>query len=48
VRLGTLDSPPDVTPTAHQFVAYAVSWEEIPADGLPRYPESTANSEPIG
>jgi hypothetical protein len=24
---------------AHQFVAYAASWEQIPEDGLPRFPE---------
>lgn len=47
VRMGTLDSDPGIRPSARQFVAYAASWEEIPDDGLPRYPESTANSEPI-
>jgi len=39
VRLGTFDSDPDVEPAYHQFVAYAASWEAIPDDGLPRYPE---------
>lgn len=39
VRLGTLDSDPEIRPSAHQFVAYAAVWERIPDDGLPRYPE---------
>ncbi len=47
VRLGTLDSNPGIAPGAHQFVSYAASWEDIPDDGLPRYPESMSNSEPI-
>jgi hypothetical protein len=40
VRLGTLDSDSGIRPEARQYVAYAASWEEIPEDGLPRYPES--------
>ena len=47
VRLGTLDGDPGIRPRAHQFVAYAAEWEPIPDDGLPRYPESVANSEPL-
>jgi hypothetical protein len=39
VRLGAIDGDPGVRPQWHQFVAYAASWEEIPDDGLPRYPE---------
>ena len=39
VRLGALDSDPGIRPSFHQFVAYAASWEPIPDDGLPRYPE---------
>jgi len=39
VRLGTLDSDPGIRPSAHTYVAYAAPWEEIPDDGLPRYPE---------
>ena len=39
VRLGTFDTDPKVEPAYHQFVAYAASWEAIPDDGLPRYPE---------
>ena len=39
VRLGTVDGDPGIRPEYRQFVAYAARWEEIPDDGLPRYPE---------
>lgn len=39
VRLGALDADPGIRPQWRQYVAYAASWEEIPDDGLPRYPE---------
>jgi hypothetical protein len=39
VRLGAIDGDPGIRPQWHQFVAYAASWERIPDDGLPRYPE---------
>jgi hypothetical protein len=39
VRLGALDSDPEIRPQWHQFVAYAAPWEPLPDDGLPRYPE---------
>jgi len=39
VRLGTLDEDPGIRPGYRQFVTYAASWEPIPDDGLPRYPE---------
>jgi hypothetical protein len=39
VRMGAFDSDPGVRPSVRQFVAYAVEWEPIPDDGLPRYPE---------
>jgi hypothetical protein len=39
VRLGTLDGDPGIRPQWHQFVAYASTWEPVPEDGLPRYPE---------
>ena len=39
VRLGAIDGDPGVRPAVRQFVAYAAPWEEIPDDGLPRYPE---------
>ena len=40
VRLGTLDADPGIRPSTHNYVAYAAVWEEIPDDGLPRYPET--------
>jgi len=39
VRLGALDGDPGIRPQWHQYVAYAASWEPLPDDGLPRYPE---------
>ena len=39
VRLGAFDRDPGVRPSFRQFVAYAASWEPIPDDGLPRFPE---------
>jgi hypothetical protein len=39
VRLGAFDSDPEVRPAYRQYVAYAAAWEEIPDDGLPRFPE---------
>jgi hypothetical protein len=41
VRLGSFDSDPGIRPSARQFVAYAAVWEEIPQDGLQRFPESS-------
>jgi len=40
IRLGAFDGDPGIRPQLRQFTAYAVSWESIPDDGLPRYPES--------
>lgn len=39
VRLGAIDGDPGIRPAGHQYVAYAAVWEDIPDDGLPRYPE---------
>jgi hypothetical protein len=39
VRMGAFDDDPGIRPSVRQFVAYAAPWEEIPDDGLPRYPE---------
>jgi hypothetical protein len=39
VRLGSFDDDPGIRPSTRQFVQYAASWEPIPDDGLPRYPE---------
>jgi hypothetical protein len=40
VRFGALDADPGIRPGHRQYVAYAAVWEEIPDDGLPRYPEA--------
>jgi hypothetical protein len=40
VRLGAFDADPGARPSYRQFVAYAASWERIPDDGVPRYPEA--------
>jgi hypothetical protein len=37
--MGAFDGEPGIRPGYHQFVAYAVPWEPIPDDGLPRYEE---------
>lgn len=39
IRLGAFDEDPGIRPEYRQFVAYAAAWEDIPDDGLPRYPE---------
>ena len=39
VRLGSIDGDPGIRPQWHQYTAYAAPWEELPDDGLPRYPE---------
>jgi hypothetical protein len=40
VRLGALDGDPGVSPSYRQYLAYAATWEPVPEDGVPRYPES--------
>ena len=39
VRLGAFDGDPGIRPSFRQFTAYAATWEPIPDDGLPRFPE---------
>ena len=39
IRLGVFDRDPGVRPSWRQFVAYAVPWEPLPDDGLPRFAE---------
>jgi hypothetical protein len=39
VRLGAFDADPGIRPAYRQFVAYAAPWEQLPDDGLPRFPE---------
>jgi hypothetical protein len=40
VRLGSLDGDPGIRPQYHSFTASKAPWDRLPADGLPRYPES--------
>jgi hypothetical protein len=46
VRMGCLDGDPGIRPMVHQFTAYAMPYEPIPDDGLPRYPERLGEGEP--
>jgi hypothetical protein len=38
--MGTLDEDPGLAPKHRQYVAYAATWEPIPDDGIPRFPEA--------
>jgi hypothetical protein len=42
IRLGAIDGDPGVRPQFHTFVESKAPWEELPDDGLPRYPEGAA------
>ncbi len=39
VRLGAFDGDLGIRPEWRTYVAYAARWEQIPDDGLKRYPE---------
>ncbi len=39
VRMAAFDGDPGVRPSYRQYVDYASSWEPLPDDGLPRFPE---------
>jgi hypothetical protein len=39
IRMGAFDRDPGVRPSYRQYVDYAASWEPIPDDGLPRFPQ---------
>lgn len=39
IRFGALDGDPQIRPRYHTFVASMPPWDELPDDGLPRYPE---------
>ncbi|MDQ3865375.1 MAG: GFA family protein [Actinomycetota bacterium] len=38
VRFGALDGDPSIRPGYHSFVASKAPWDELPDDGLPRFP----------
>jgi hypothetical protein len=42
VRLGAFDGDPGIRPAYRTFTAFAATWEPIPDDGLPRFPEQRA------
>jgi hypothetical protein len=42
VRMAAFDQDPGVRPAWRSYTAYAAVWEDIPDDGLPRYPETKA------
>ncbi len=39
VRFGSLDGDPGIRPQYHSFVESRAVWDELPDDGLPRYPD---------
>ena len=42
VRLGSLDGDPGIRPSFHTFVESRAPWDELPDDGLERFPESAS------
>jgi len=46
IRLGALDDDPGIRPQYHTFVDSKAAWEDLPEDGLPRYPEAHRVAEP--
>ena len=38
IRLGTLDGDPEIRPSFHSFTDEVPPWDELPEDGLPRFP----------
>jgi hypothetical protein len=43
IRFGSLDDHPGIAPQYHAFVNSGATWESIPDDGLPRFPDRAAN-----
>jgi hypothetical protein len=44
IRFGALDGDPLVRPQYHSFVASRAPWDELPSDGLPRFPEQNPDA----
>ena len=38
IRLGALEDDPGIGPQYHSFVDSRAPWDQLPEDGLPRYP----------
>jgi len=45
IRLGALDDDPEVRPMRHAYVDSRAPWDELPDDGLPRYPDGPPPNE---
>ena len=43
VRLGALDGDPEIRPQYHSFVDSRAPWDDLPDDGLPRYPQAPSS-----
>jgi hypothetical protein len=46
IRLGTLDGDPGIRPQYRSFVGSKAEWDDLPADGLPRYPGAKPDADP--
>ncbi len=44
IRLGTLDGDPGIRPQYRSFVDSKAEWDDLPDDGLPRYPGATPDA----
>jgi hypothetical protein len=44
IRLGTLDEDPGIRPQYHSFVDSKAPWDELPEDGLDRFPGRSPRS----
>jgi len=40
IKLGAFDDDPQVRPMRHAYVDSRAPWDELPDDGLPRYPDA--------
>jgi hypothetical protein len=40
IRFGSLDGDPQIKPQYHSYVDSRAPWDELPDDGLPRYPQA--------
>ena len=46
IRLGALDGDPGIRPQYRSFVGSKAVWDELPDDGLPRYPAAKPDADP--
>jgi hypothetical protein len=45
IRLGTLDGDPGIRPQYRSFAGANAEWDELPDDGLPRYPGAKPDAD---